>query len=174
MAAKSKTPVRGSLFTEAREVKILIFHRRGAKNAEEVIGRNKIKWRYKMYESLDQLTSIIIGCAIDVHRVLGPGLLEAAYEACLVYELRQKNIKLEQQKHLPVVYKGNLLDCGYRLDLLIEEQVIIELKAIEKIEDIHKAQLLSYLKLSGCKIGLLINFNVELLKDGICRMVNGL
>ena len=113
----------------------------------------------------------IIGAAVAVHRALGPGLLESTYEACLVYELVQRGLKVEQQKALPVRYRGVYLDCGYRIDLLVEDSVIVELKAVEKLEPIHEAQLLSYLKLSGVKVGLLINFNVEVLKNGLKRRV---
>lgn len=109
---------------------------------------------------------------MDVHRALGPGLLESAYEACLAFELAQRGLKVEQQKPLPVVYREVRLECGYRLDLLIEGQVIVEIKSIDSLLPIHKAQLLSYLKLSGCHVGLLINFNVRILKDGIVRVVN--
>ena len=116
------------------------------------------------------LTGKIIGAAIEVHRTLGPGLLESAYEACLIYELRLRGIKVEHQKPLPVFYKDVMLDCGYRLDLVIENQVIVEIKTVSSITPIHEAQLLSYLKLSDCKVGLLINFNVIVLKDGIRRM----
>jgi len=122
--------------------------------------------------NLNIVTEKIIKAAIAVHRELGPGLLESAYEACLVYELIQLGLKAERQKPLPVHYRGVQLDCGYRIDLVVEEKVIIELKAIEKLEAIHEAQLLSYLKLSKCPIGLLINFNVKILKDGIRRIVN--
>jgi len=120
----------------------------------------------------NDITDKIIGAAIEVHRQLGPGLLESTYEACLVYELCQRNMNYIQQKPLPVVYKGIKLDCGYRLDLLVEEKVIVEIKSAENILPIHKAQLLSYLKLSGCKLGLIINYNVEQLKKGVQRVVN--
>ncbi len=110
--------------------------------------------------------------AIAVHRELGPGLLESTYEACLAYELVERRMSVERQKALPVKYRGVNLDCGYRIDLLIENQVIVELKAIERIEPIHDAQLLSYLKLSGSPVGLLINFNVTQPKLGIRRLVN--
>ena len=123
-------------------------------------------------ERLDKITGTIIGAAINVHRELGPGLLESAYEACLVFDLVQTGLKVEQQKPLPIVYKGITLECGYRLDLMIEDEVIVEVKSVEKLLPIHKAQLQSYLKLSGCKVGLLINFNVEVLKNGIQRVVN--
>jgi len=123
-------------------------------------------------ERLNRITESIIGAAIEVHRALGPGLLESAYEACLTFELMQRGLKVEQQKPLPVVYREVKLDCGYRLDLLVEEAVIVEVKAVDRLAPIHQAQLLSYLRLSGCKVGLLINFNVKVLKDGIRRVVN--
>jgi len=123
-------------------------------------------------ETLDRITENIIGAAIEVHRALGPGLLESAYEACLAFELAQRGLVVEQQKPLPVVYRGVKLDCGYRLDLLVEEEVIVEVKVVDRLAPIHQAQLLSYLKLSGCKVGLLINFNVKVVKDGIRRVVN--
>ena len=115
------------------------------------------------------LTDKIIGAAIEVHKYLGPGLLESAYETCLAYELNALGLKVEQQKPLPVIYKDIFLDHGYRIDLLVEGTVIVELKTVEEITDVHKAQILSYLKFSGCKTGLLINFNVALLKNGIQR-----
>jgi GxxExxY protein len=118
----------------------------------------------------DSLTGTIIGAAIEVHRELGPGLLESAYEACLIYELRLRKLKVENQKPLPVFYKDVMLDCGYRLDLVIENQVIVEIKSVSAITSLHEAQLLSYLKLSDCKKGLLINFNVKILKEGIRRL----
>ena len=121
---------------------------------------------------INEITEEIIGAAIAVHRELGPGLLESAYEACLVYELAERGLNVEQQKALPMAYRGVKVDCGYRIDLLIEGQVVVELKAIEKLEPIHEAQLLSYLKLSGCHVGLLINFNVKMLKQGIKRIVH--
>ena len=123
---------------------------------------------------VNQVTEQIIASAIEVHRALGPGLLESAYEACLVYELTQRGIHFQRQAPLPVVYKDVLIDCGYRLDLLVEQQIIVELKAIDRLAPIHDAQLLSYLKLSGRQVGLLINFNVRLLKQGIRRLVLGL
>ena len=124
-----------------------------------------------MKKNFDKITEMIIGGAIAVHRALGPGLLESAYEACLGYELIDRGLSVERQKALPVKYRGVNLDCGYRIDLLVERIIIIELKAVEKIDPIHKAQLLSYLKLSDCKLGLLINFNVRMLKNGIHRIV---
>ena len=123
-------------------------------------------------QELNELTDKIIGAAVEVHRELGPGLLESAYEACLFFELEQAGLKVERQKELPVFYKSTRIDCGYRLDLLVEDKVIVELKSIEALLPIHKAQLISYLKMSGCRVGLLINFNVALLKDGIVRVVN--
>lgn len=122
-------------------------------------------------DSSKELTREIIGAAIEVHRALGPGLLESAYEACLAFELAERGLRIERQKALPVVYKGLDLDAGYRLDLLVEDKVIVELKAVEAVNAVHEAQMLSYLRLSGCKIGLLINFNVKLLKNGIRRFV---
>jgi GxxExxY protein len=127
----------------------------------------------EIQERLNDITEKIIASAIAVHRALGPGLLESAYEACLVYELVERGLAVERQKALPVTYRGAKLDCGYRIDLLVAESVVVELKAVEKLEPIHEAQLLSYLKLSGCRVGLLINFNVRMLKQGIRRMVNG-
>lgn len=122
---------------------------------------------------LNQLTEKIIGAAIEVHRHLGPGLLESAYETCLAYELEQLGLAVERQKPLPLVYKQIRLDQGYRLDLLVEGKVIVEVKVVEQIMPVHEAQVLSYLKLSGRRIGLLLNFNVKLLKDGIHRLVMG-
>ena len=118
----------------------------------------------------NSLTSKIIGAAIEIHRALGPGLLESAYQACLMYELQLRGFKVEDQKPLPIFYKDVMLDCGYRLDLVVENQVIIEIKSVSNFISIHEAQLLSYLKLSGYRTGLLINFNVKILKDGIRRM----
>ena len=123
---------------------------------------------------LNKTTETIIGPAIAVHQELGPGLLESAYEACLVYELLQRGLSIQQQKALPVNYRGVKVDCGYRIDLLVGNNVIVELKAVERLEPIHEAQLLSYLKLSGYRVGLLINFNVKILKQGIKRLVNNL
>lgn len=122
-------------------------------------------------ENINDLTYRIIGCAIKVHKVLGPGLLESTYEHCLSQELLMKGIKYERQAGLPVIYENSRLDVGYRIDLLVEGSVIIELKSIDQIAPIHKAQLLTYMKLSGKRIGLLINFNVVSLKDGIVRMI---
>jgi len=122
---------------------------------------------------LNDLTHTIIGAAMEVHRALGPGLLESVYEACLVCELSERGLRIENQKPLPIVYKTVQLTCGYRIDLLVEDQIIVEAKAIEQLAPIHEQQLLSYLKLSNLKMGLLINFNVAVLKDGVRRIVNG-
>jgi GxxExxY protein len=122
-----------------------------------------------MDKSFNEITQEIIGAAIDVHRALGPGLLESTYEACLTFELADRSLRVARQKELPVAYRGLQLECGYRIDLLVENVIIVELKAVEKLMPIHEAQVLSYLKLSGCPIGLLINFNVEFLRDGIKR-----
>ena len=117
------------------------------------------------------LTSQIIGAAIEVHKALGPGLLESTYEECLCHELDLRQIHYERQKPFPVEYKGVKLDCGYRVDLLVEDQVIIELKSVDSLQPIHDAQLLTYLKLADLKVGLLINFNVPVLKRGLRRLV---
>ena len=119
----------------------------------------------------NELTKKVIGCAIEVHKILGPGLLESTYEQCLARELSLSEINFKIQVPLPVEYKGFHLDCGYRIDMLIKERLILELKSVEKVAEIHKAQLLTYMKLANIKIGLLINFNVKLLKDGIERFV---
>jgi GxxExxY protein len=123
-------------------------------------------------ESYNRLTSEIIAAAIEVHQRLGPGLLESAYEAYLVHELRKRGLRALSQVGLPVIYDEVTLDVGYRIDILVEDRVIIELKAVEKVSPLHEAQLISYLKLSGMKVGLLLNFNVNRLKDGIKRLVN--
>lgn len=115
---------------------------------------------------MNQLTERVIGAAIEVHRALGPGLLESTYEACLAFELLQLEFTVERQKALPIVYKNIQVDQGYRIDLLVNDILIIELKAVEAITPVHEAQILSYLKHSGCKVGLLFNFNVKLLKNG--------
>ena len=124
--------------------------------------------------NINKLSSRIIGAAIEVHKALGPGLLEPAYEECIYHELSLGGLSLERQKPLAVRYKGINLDCGYRLDVVVEDAIILELKSCEKIEPIHKAQLLTYLKLSGFKLGLLLNFNVTLMREGIVRIVNEL
>ena len=120
---------------------------------------------------LNKLTERIIGAAIEVHRHLGPGSLESAYETCLAYELQQMGLTVERQKALPLIYKEIRLDQGYRIDLLVEQKVIVELKAVERITPVHEAQVLSYLKFSGCQVGLLLNFDVKLLKNGIRRFI---
>jgi GxxExxY protein len=118
---------------------------------------------------LNEITKIIIGCAIEVHRILGPGLLESAYEECLIYELIKKGLNIERQRSVPVVYKDIKLDYGYRIDVLVESSVIIELKAVDSINPVHEAQLLTYMRFAKKPLGLLINFNVAILKDGIRR-----
>lgn len=119
----------------------------------------------------DEPSNRVIGCAIEVHRVLGPGLLESTYEQCLAHELRLKGIAFQLQLPQAVEYKGIRLNCGYRLDMLIEKQLIVELKSVEEIKGIHEAQLLTYMKLANVRVGLLINFNISRLKDGIQRFV---
>jgi GxxExxY protein len=119
----------------------------------------------------DDLTKKIIGAAIEVHRALGPGLLESSYEACLIFELQQTGLKVEWQKAVPIAYKEVKLDCGYRLDLFVEEAVIVEVKSVGELAKIHEAQLVTYLKLSGCKVGLLMNFNVKILRQGLRRII---
>lgn len=121
---------------------------------------------------INDLTQIILDCSYRVHSTLGPGLLESAYEECLFYELNLNGLKVEKQKSLPLVYKDIKLDVGYRLDLLVENQVIVEIKAVENLNEVHTAQVLTYLKISECKIGLLLNFNVKSLKYGIKRLIN--
>ena len=121
---------------------------------------------------INQLSSQIIGAAIEVHKTLGPGLLESAYEECLCKELGLRGLLYERQRPLPLEYKGDKLDCGYRLDVVVENSIILELKACDIIEDIHRAQLLTYLKLSKLSLGLLLNFNVPLMREGITRIVN--
>ena len=123
-------------------------------------------------DRLDQITRGIIGAAIEVHKTLGPGLLESAYQACLAFELRQAGFRVEEQEPLPVIYKDVKLDCGYRIDLLVENAIVVEIKAVDQLAPIHEAQLLSYLRLSGKRVGLLINFHVRVLKDGLKRIVN--
>lgn len=122
----------------------------------------------------NELSNKIIGAAIEVHRSMGPGLLESTYEECLCHELSINRIPFERQVIMPVDYKGNRLDCGYRIDIIVDKKVILELKSVKEVHPIHKAQLLTYLKLSGLKLGLLLNFNVVLMKDGINRFVKGL
>ena len=123
---------------------------------------------------INELSNKIIGAAIEVHKALGPGLLESAYEECMCHELTLRSLSYERQKPLPIIFKRKKLDCGYRLDIVVEKTIILELKSCEKIEPIHKAQLLTYLKLSGLHLGLLLNFNTALMRDGIVRIVNEL
>jgi GxxExxY protein len=120
----------------------------------------------------NDITEKIIGCAIEVHRALGPGLLESAYEECLCYELSQNNLKFERQVDLPVIYKKVKLDCGYRMDLVVENLIVVEIKAVEQLLKIHEVQLLSYLRLHKKTLGLLINFHVPVLKNGLRRIAN--
>ena len=123
---------------------------------------------------VNEITEAVIGAAIEVHRALGPGLLESAYVQCLCYELTLRKIPFELELPLPVVYKGLKLDCGYRLDMLVAGAVVVEVKAVERLAPVHEAQLLTYLRLGGWKAALLINFNVPVLRDGIVRRVLGL
>lgn len=122
----------------------------------------------------NELSKIVFNCALKVHQKLGPGLLESAYEECLFYELKKTGIQVEKQKALPLIYEEIRLDIGYRLDLIIENKLVLEVKSCEALNDVHFAQLLTYLKLTDCKLGLLINFNVALIKNGIRRIVNNL
>jgi len=121
---------------------------------------------------VEQVAQQIVDAAIKVHRALGPGLLESAYQACMAYELRKRGLRVECELQLPVVYDGVQIDVGYRIDMLVEDSVIVENKAVEKLLPVHQAQLLSYLKLRGCHLGFLLNWNVPLMKQGIKRMVN--
>jgi GxxExxY protein len=121
----------------------------------------------------NEITEKIIGCAIKVHSNLGPGLLESAYKECLYFELVKSGLTVEKEKPLPLIYEEVKMDCGYRIDLFVENSVVIEIKSVEAINDIHVAQVLTYLKLSKCRIGLLMNFNVVKLKDGIKRLIHG-
>ena len=123
------------------------------------------------FEHIDELTHVVIGHAIEVHKALGPGLLESAYEQCMAYELSKAGVPFKMEHALPIAYKEVLLDCGYRLDFLVDDRLVLELKCVEKIAPIHEAQLLSYIKLARVRIGLLINFHVVVLRDGIKRMV---
>lgn len=125
------------------------------------------------FERLNKITESIIGAAIQVHRTLGPGLLESAYVACLAYELGKRGLSTEEQKPVPLVYEQVKLECGYRMDLFVESSVVVEVKSVEALAPIHEAQVMSYLRLSGSKLALLINFNVTVLKDGIRRFING-
>jgi GxxExxY protein len=122
----------------------------------------------------NELSRIVFDCALKVHQSLGPGLLESAYEECLFYELKKIGLSVEKQKPLPLIYEEVKLDVGYRLDIIVENKLIIEIKSVEALNDVHFAQLLTYLKLTNCKLGLLINFNVSLIKNGVKRVVNNL
>ena len=124
--------------------------------------------------SENELSKIAVDCMFKVHKNLGPGLLESAYEECLFYELSKTDLLIERQKPLPLFYDTIKMEIGYRLDFLVENKLVIEVKAVEALNDVHKAQVITYLKLSGCKLGLLVNFNVVLIKDGIKRLVNNL
>ena len=121
----------------------------------------------------NEIANKIIGIAIEVHKVLGPGLLESAYQECLFYKLQQEGLKAEKEKSMPLVFEDVKLNCGYRIDILVEDKVVIELKSVEALNDVHLAQTLTYMKLGSYKLGLLINFNVTLLKHGIKRVING-
>jgi GxxExxY protein len=121
----------------------------------------------------NEIAKVVFECGLKIHRALGPGLLESAYEECLYYELRKSGLAVEKQKPLPLVYEEVKLDIGYRIDVMVENKLIIEIKAVEILNDVHLAQIMTYLKLSGCKLGLLINFNTVLFKDGVKRVING-
>ena len=121
----------------------------------------------------NEIASKVIGCAIEVHKQLGPGLLESAYQECLFYKLRTENLIVEKEKPMPLIFEEVKLECGYRIDLLVEQKVVIELKSVESLSNVHLAQTLTYMKLGNYKLGLLINFNVALLKQGIKRVING-
>ncbi|HMU33651.1 MAG TPA: GxxExxY protein [Pyrinomonadaceae bacterium] len=123
-------------------------------------------------DEIDRLTETVIGAAIEVHRAIGPGLLESAYEECLAFELSLRGLRFERQKPLPVRYKGVNLDCGYKLDLLVENELILEIKAVSSLLPIHEAQVLSYLRMMDLRVGLLLNFHAAVLKNGLKRIVN--
>ena len=121
----------------------------------------------------NEISKIVFESALKIHKVLGPGLLESAYEECLFYELKKYDLKVEKQKQLPLIYEEVRLGAGYRIDIIIEDKFIVEIISVEALTDVHLAQLLTYLRLSNCKLGLLINFNVSLLKNGVRRVING-
>ena len=121
----------------------------------------------------NEIANKVIGLGIEIHKELGPGLLESAYKECMYYKIGESGLFVEKEKPMPLVYEGVKLDCGYRIDLLVEKRLVIEIKSVEALNDIHLAQTLTYLKLGNYKLGLLINFNVVLLKDGIKRVING-
>ena len=129
------------------------------------------KYKTAMSIAINELSSIVIGCAIEVHKHLGPGLLESAYQECLLFELKNRGLKVEKEKSLPIIYKDIKLDHGYRMDLLVNDKVVIELKTVEAFNEVHFAQILTYLKLGNYKLGLLINFHTTLLKHGIKRFI---
>lgn len=122
----------------------------------------------------NEISKITVDCIFKVHKNLGPGLLESAYEECLYYELNKTGLTIERQKPLPLIYETVKMEVGYRVDLMIEKKLIIEIKSVDALTDVHRAQVITYLKFSGCKLGLLVNFNVALIKDGIKRIVNNL
>lgn len=121
----------------------------------------------------NQLAKTAYLAGLKVHKALGPGLLESAYEQCLLYELCEQGLKVEKQKALPIIYAGNKLDADYRIDLLIEDKLVLEVKSVEQLHDLHLAQILTYLRFSNCKLGLLMNFNVQMFKGGVRRVING-
>ena len=121
----------------------------------------------------NEIANIIIGCAIDVHKALGPGLLESAYQECLYYKILKEGLQLHKEKPMPLVFEEVHLECGYRIDILVENKVVVEIKSVEAINDVHLAQTLTYMKLGNYKLGLLLNFNVSFLKHGIRRVING-
>ncbi len=143
---------------------------RGEKNVHHEV-HEETRRKEKDDMEFDELSSRVIGCAIEVHKTLGPGLLESTYQECLAYELKVNNISFELEKELPIMYKNIKIPCGYRLDAIIEGKLILELKSVSTILPIHEAQILTYMKLSNVSIGLLINFNVKKLKEGIKRFV---
>jgi len=151
-------------------LKALLHYRSGglenAKNSKE-----EHQFIKKMTEN--EISNKIIGLAIKVHQSLGPGLLESSYKECLYYKLRKSGLSVEKEKPMPLIFEEVKLECGYRIDLLVEKKVVIEIKSVESLNDVHLAQTLTYMKLGGYKLGLLINFNVYLLKNGIRRVVNG-
>jgi GxxExxY protein len=123
--------------------------------------------------SEDEISKIVLESALKVHKALGPGLLESAYEECLFYELKKQSLKVEKQKALPLIYEEVKMDVGYRIDIIIEDKFIVEVKSVEALNEVHLAQILTYLKLTECKLGMLINFNVKQLKNGVRRVING-
>lgn len=153
-----------SVFLDTRAIKILT-----AEFAEKALSATEKKC---CIMTENEITEIIIGCAINVHKAIGPGLLESAYEECMAYEMRNTILEIERQKPLPLIYEEVRLDCGYRLDFMLNKKVILEIKSVDALNDVHLAQILTYLRLSKCKVGLLINFNVVKLTNGIKRVAN--